>query len=254
MIVHGIPGPYRLQARRHHLDRRRRHARRLGRRRRAHVRRRGDRRAGARACSPRPRSRCTPAWRSAATATAWATSPARSSGVVEGAGLSVVRSLVGHGVGRSMHEDPQVPNYGKPGKGPLLEEGMVLAIEPMTTAGRPACAWAATAGRSSPRTAPRGALRVHRRDHRRRAADPHAVAPRPPSAPSRARRAPSCAGGRHGGRSRAAATRRLSLLPSGVLPVRGAALRARGHVLDPVAAAATAARAGSPEPSRRKGS
>ena len=57
--------------------------------------------------------------------------------VVEEAGLSVVRSLVGHGVGRSMHEDPQVPNYGKPGKGPLLQEGMVLAIEPMTTAGRP---------------------------------------------------------------------------------------------------------------------
>jgi len=56
----------------------------------------------------------------------------------EGAGLAVVRSLVGHGVGRSMHEDPQVPNYGKPGKGPLLEEGMVLAIEPMTTAGGPA--------------------------------------------------------------------------------------------------------------------
>ena len=58
--------------------------------------------------------------------------------VVEGAGFSVVRSLVGHGVGRSMHEDPQVPNYGKPGKGTLLEEGMVLAIEPMTTAARPA--------------------------------------------------------------------------------------------------------------------
>jgi methionyl aminopeptidase len=57
--------------------------------------------------------------------------------VVEEAGLSVVRSLVGHGVGRSMHEDPQVPNYGRPGKGPLLQEGMVLAIEPMTTAGRP---------------------------------------------------------------------------------------------------------------------
>src|SRR4051794_15624955 len=55
--------------------------------------------------------------------------------VAEGAGLAVVRSLVGHGVGRNMHEDPQVPNYGKPGKGPLLEEGMVLAIEPMTTAG-----------------------------------------------------------------------------------------------------------------------
>ncbi len=57
--------------------------------------------------------------------------------VVESAGFSVVRSLVGHGVGRSMHEDPQVPNYGKPGKGALLEQGMVLAIEPMTTAGRP---------------------------------------------------------------------------------------------------------------------
>ncbi len=57
--------------------------------------------------------------------------------VAEDAGLSVVRSLVGHGVGRNMHEDPQVPNYGKPGKGPLLEEGMVLAIEPMTTAGKP---------------------------------------------------------------------------------------------------------------------
>jgi len=56
--------------------------------------------------------------------------------VAEGAGLGVVRSLVGHGVGKSMHEDPQVPNYGRAGKGPLLEEGMVLAIEPMTTAGR----------------------------------------------------------------------------------------------------------------------
>jgi methionyl aminopeptidase len=47
-----------------------------------------------------------------------------------------VRSLVGHGVGRSMHEDPQVPNFGDPGKGRLLEEGMVLAIEPMVNAGR----------------------------------------------------------------------------------------------------------------------
>ena len=55
---------------------------------------------------------------------------------VEGAGLSVVRSLVGHGVGRSMHEDPQIPNYGPAGRGVPLEEGMVLAIEPMVTAGR----------------------------------------------------------------------------------------------------------------------
>src|SRR3954447_14921736 len=53
--------------------------------------------------------------------------------VVEADGFSVVRSLVGHGIGRSMHEDPQIPNYGEPGKGPMLEEGMVLAIEPMVT-------------------------------------------------------------------------------------------------------------------------
>ncbi|MBA2637857.1 MAG: type I methionyl aminopeptidase [Solirubrobacterales bacterium] len=56
---------------------------------------------------------------------------------VEGEGLSVVRSLVGHGVGRKMHEDPQVPNYGDPGRGPLLEPGMVLAVEPMVTVGGP---------------------------------------------------------------------------------------------------------------------
>jgi methionyl aminopeptidase len=55
---------------------------------------------------------------------------------VEGEGLSVVRSLVGHGVGRSMHEDPQIPNFGPPGRGPRLEEGMVFAIEPMVNAGR----------------------------------------------------------------------------------------------------------------------
>jgi methionyl aminopeptidase len=55
---------------------------------------------------------------------------------VEEAGLSVVRSLVGHGIGREMHEDPQIPNYGDPGRGPLLEEGMVLAVEPMVNAGR----------------------------------------------------------------------------------------------------------------------
>jgi methionyl aminopeptidase len=55
---------------------------------------------------------------------------------VEDAGFSIVRSLVGHGIGRSMHEEPQIPNYGPPGKGVVLEEGMVLAIEPMVTAGR----------------------------------------------------------------------------------------------------------------------
>jgi methionyl aminopeptidase len=55
---------------------------------------------------------------------------------VEAEGLSIVRSLVGHGIGREMHEDPQIPNYGAPGSGVELEEGMVLAIEPMVTAGR----------------------------------------------------------------------------------------------------------------------
>jgi len=57
--------------------------------------------------------------------------------VVEEAGFSVVRSLVGHGVGRSYHEDPQIPNFGPPGRGPVLQEGMTLAIEPMITAGGP---------------------------------------------------------------------------------------------------------------------
>ena len=55
--------------------------------------------------------------------------------VVEAAGFNVVRSLVGHGVGRTMHEDPQIPNFGDPGRGPRLEEGMVFAIEPMVNAG-----------------------------------------------------------------------------------------------------------------------
>ena len=55
--------------------------------------------------------------------------------VAEAAGFSVVREYVGHGIGRSMHEDPQVPNYGKAGTGPTLRTGMVLAIEPMINAG-----------------------------------------------------------------------------------------------------------------------
>lgn len=57
--------------------------------------------------------------------------------VVEGAGFSVVRSLVGHGVGRSYHEEPQIPNFGDPGRGALLQSGLTLAIEPMITAGGP---------------------------------------------------------------------------------------------------------------------
>jgi methionyl aminopeptidase len=57
--------------------------------------------------------------------------------VVEAAGFSVVRSLVGHGVGRAYHEDPQIPNFGAPGRGPELLPGMTLAIEPMINAGGP---------------------------------------------------------------------------------------------------------------------
>ena len=56
---------------------------------------------------------------------------------VERDGLAVIRSLVGHGIGRRMHEDPQIPNFGEPGKGPKLEEGMTFAIEPMVNIGSP---------------------------------------------------------------------------------------------------------------------
>jgi methionyl aminopeptidase len=56
---------------------------------------------------------------------------------VEKHGYSVVRAFVGHGIGRSLHEDPQVPNYGRAGQGPRLREGMTLAIEPMVNAGGP---------------------------------------------------------------------------------------------------------------------
>lgn len=55
--------------------------------------------------------------------------------VVEGEGFGVIRDFVGHGIGSDMHEDPQIPNYGKPGKGPRLQSGMTLAIEPMITQG-----------------------------------------------------------------------------------------------------------------------
>jgi methionyl aminopeptidase len=56
---------------------------------------------------------------------------------VEAAGFSVVREFVGHGIGSSLHEDPQVPNYGAPGTGPVLREGLVLAVEPMVNQGTP---------------------------------------------------------------------------------------------------------------------
>ena len=56
--------------------------------------------------------------------------------VVEDAGFSIVRDFVGHGIGRDMHEDPQIPNFGKPGHGPKLKAGMTLSIEPMVNIGK----------------------------------------------------------------------------------------------------------------------
>jgi methionyl aminopeptidase len=58
-------------------------------------------------------------------------------GVVSQAGYTVVREYTSHGIGRHLHEDPQIPNYGKPGHGPKLRPGMTIAIEPMVLAGRP---------------------------------------------------------------------------------------------------------------------
>ena len=66
---------------------------------------------------------------------------------VEAGGFSVVREFVGHGIGAALHEEPQIANYGEPGRGPRLAEGMVLAIEPMVNMGRPAVRVLATAGR-----------------------------------------------------------------------------------------------------------
>ncbi|MBP9145111.1 MAG: type I methionyl aminopeptidase [Thermoanaerobaculia bacterium] len=57
---------------------------------------------------------------------------------VESEGFSVVRDFVGHGIGTALHEDPQVPNFGEPGRGPKLKPGLVIAIEPMVNAGTPA--------------------------------------------------------------------------------------------------------------------
>ncbi len=55
--------------------------------------------------------------------------------VVEGHGFAVIREFVGHGIGRSLHEDPQIPNFGPPGRGPVMQAGMTMAIEPMTCSG-----------------------------------------------------------------------------------------------------------------------
>ena len=123
--------------------------------------------------------RCTPASSSAVRATASGDVSTRSRASPRRAGSRSCARSSATASGADMHEDPQVPNYGKPGKGPLLEEGMVLAIEPMTTAGRPGVRVGRRrlgdllAGRLAG-----GALRVHRRDHRRRAPRADALAPR----------------------------------------------------------------------------
>ena len=74
-------------------------------------------------------------------------------GIAESAGFSVVREYVGHGIGTAMHEDPQVPNYGPPGRGLTLKPGHVLAIRPMVNAGDPPPRCSTTAGPWSPTTA-----------------------------------------------------------------------------------------------------
>ena len=74
-------------------------------------------------------------------------------GHVEAHGFSVVREFVGHGIGASLHEEPQIPNYGGPGRGPRLTEGMVLAIEPMVNMGKPAVKVLGDGGRRSRATA-----------------------------------------------------------------------------------------------------
>ena len=94
--------------------------------------------------------------------------------VTEAAGFSVIRSLVGHGVGRSMHEDPQVPNFVSSYAGPELKEGMTIAIEPMITAGGPEVfvhddEWSISTSDGSLAAA----FRAHGGGHRRRPADPH---------------------------------------------------------------------------------
>ena len=87
----------------------------------------------------------------------------------ESHGFGVVRAFVGHGIGRALHEEPQVPNFGEPGRGPLLKAGMVLAIEPMVTMGSLGGARAGGPVDGGDRgREPGRALRAHHRDHRTR--------------------------------------------------------------------------------------
>ena len=88
---------------------------------------------------------------------------------VEANGFSVVREFVGHGIGTSLHEEPQIPNYGTAGRGPRLAEGMALAIEPMVNAGKPAVkVLQRRLDGGHERQGPVGALRAHGGGDRRR--------------------------------------------------------------------------------------
>ena len=96
-------------------------------------------------------------------------------GVVEAAGFGVVREFCGHGIGRAMHEHPDVPNYGKPGRGPKLLPGVVLAVEPMVTAGpAPRRGARRRLERGDARRLLGRPRRAHDRRHRRRPGGPHA--------------------------------------------------------------------------------
>ena len=94
--------------------------------------------------------------------------------VAEGAGFALVREYGGHGIGRAMHEDPFIQNFGSPGRGPELKPGLVVAVEPMVMLGRPRdpCPGRRMDRRHGRRLA-RGPFRAHDRRHRGRPRDPH---------------------------------------------------------------------------------
>ena len=136
-VVHGIPSKQPLASRRHHVARHGREAGRIFRRLGGDgAGRRGpdeaaDAAAGdARSAREGHRRRCGSAARVSDIGHAIQTH-------VEAHGFSVVREFVGHGIGASLHEEPQIANYGEPGRGPRLAEGMTLAIEPMVNMGKP---------------------------------------------------------------------------------------------------------------------
>ena len=136
MVVHGIPGSAPGRGGRPHLRGCRGHPRRAGRGQRLHLRDRRGRPGGQRLLEVGQEALAAGIDQARAGNRVGDISNAVQR-VVEGAGFSVVRSLVGHGVGRSYHEEPQIPNFGEPGRGPQLQPGMTLAIEPMITAGGP---------------------------------------------------------------------------------------------------------------------